>query len=280
MRKLDSTADAIARRQAGGRLQIEAGPGRVRLLAIGALALLTGSLCLGFIHPYGDPRAESATGLRRILTAAGLPTGARSVLMGKCADCHSGETHWPAYAHFAPGSWLMEWDVMEGRRHLNLSEWNQLPPGQREQLVARIILEARSGQMPPLKYVALHWRSRITPADLLALASLNDGVTETSATGSGDAARGKQVFEHRCAGCHAIAANREGPQMAGVYGRRAGSVPHFDYSSALKKSGLTWTDANLDKWLADPDELVPGNNMEFRVSKAEERRDLIAYLKQ
>jgi cytochrome c len=75
-------------------------------------------------------------------------------------------------------------------------------------------------------------------------------------------------------------ADREGPRLAGVFGRKAGSVREFRYSAGLKNLGLTWNDATLEKWLSDPDMVVPDNNMSFSVLKAEERRDLIAYLKQ
>ena len=54
----------------------------------------------------------------------------------------------------------------------------------------------------------------------------------------------------------------------------------FTYSAGLKNLGLTWNDATLEKWLSDPDGMVQDNNMNFSVPKAEERRDLIAYLKQ
>jgi cytochrome c len=75
-------------------------------------------------------------------------------------------------------------------------------------------------------------------------------------------------------------ADREGPRLAGVYGRKAGSVAGFNYSTGLKNSVITWTDATLERWLSDPDLVVKDNNMDFRVPKAEERRDLIAFLKQ
>jgi cytochrome c len=64
-----------------------------------------------------------------------------------------------------------------------------------------------------------------------------------------------------------------------VYGRKAGGVAGFTYSTGLKNSGVTWNDATLEKWLSDPDLMVPDNNMSFSVPKAEERRDLIAFLK-
>jgi cytochrome c len=73
--------------------------------------------------------------------------------------------------------------------------------------------------------------------------------------------------------------DREGPRLRGVYGRPSGAVAGFGYSEALKKAHLVWNDSTLDQWLADPDKLVPGNAMEFHVAKAEERRDLIRFLK-
>jgi cytochrome c len=97
---------------------------------------------------------------------------------------------------------------------------------------------------------------------------------------AGDAARGKLVFERRCTGCHALDADREGPRLRDVYGRKAASVVGFEYSASLKDSGITWNPVTLDQWLTDPDAMVPGNNMSFVTPKADDRRDLIAYLRQ
>jgi len=91
---------------------------------------------------------------------------------------------------------------------------------------------------------------------------------------------GKEVFEKRCSGCHALDRDKEGPRLRGVYGRVAGLVDSFEYSEALKKSKITWTDESLDSWLTDTEKLVPGNDMTFHVEKAEERAEIIAYLKQ
>ena len=97
---------------------------------------------------------------------------------------------------------------------------------------------------------------------------------------SGDPARGKTLFEKRCTGCHALTQNKEGPRLQGVYGRTSGAVAGFAYSSALKKAGVVWDEGSLEKWLADPDVLIPGNDMDFLVAKAQDRRDLISYLRQ
>ena len=89
----------------------------------------------------------------------------------------------------------------------------------------------------------------------------------------------KALFEKRCGGCHALDRDKEGPRLGGVYGRTAGSVDSFQYSDALKKSGIKWTEETLDKWLTDTEKLVPNNDMTFHVEKADERSEIIAYLK-
>lgn len=94
------------------------------------------------------------------------------------------------------------------------------------------------------------------------------------------AAAGKELFDKRCGGCHALDRDKEGPRLGGVYGRTAGAVDTFEYSAALRQSHVVWNETALDKWLAGPESLVPGNDMAFRVEKAEERRAIIAYLKE
>jgi cytochrome c len=109
------------------------------------------------------------------------------------------------------------------------------------------------------------------------LALLAAGVAALS--GAPDPDRGKALFEKRCIGCHAPDTDKEGPRLRGVFGRSAGAVATFEYSDAMKKSGITWDETTLNKWMADPDGLVPDNNMPFRVVSQEERSDIVAYLK-
>lgn len=92
-------------------------------------------------------------------------------------------------------------------------------------------------------------------------------------------ADGKALFERRCGGCHALDADHEGPRLRGVAGRRAGSVASFEYSKALRAAKFTWDAATLDRWLTDTESVVRGNDMTFRVPKAEERAAIIAYLR-
>jgi cytochrome c len=98
---------------------------------------------------------------------------------------------------------------------------------------------------------------------------------------AGDAARGGALF-NRCYICHSNtrgAANRMGPNLFGVIGRKAGTFPGYSYSGAMKSAGFVWTVSKLDAYLADPQKLVPGNNMPLAgISDPEQRADIAAYL--
>jgi cytochrome c len=99
----------------------------------------------------------------------------------------------------------------------------------------------------------------------------------------GNAARGQHVFG-ACAACHSLQPeqNMTGPSLAGLWGRKAGTLPSFDrYSPALKSANLIWNDKTLDEWIADPQHLVPDNQMTFAgVKDGRQRADLLAFLKQ
>ena len=95
---------------------------------------------------------------------------------------------------------------------------------------------------------------------------------------AGDAARGKALYQG-CAACHSIDENDLGPRHRGVVGRPAGSIADYNYSAALKGSGLTWDEATLDRWLTNPSALVPGTKMFFKIDDAQSRADVIAYLR-
>ena len=102
------------------------------------------------------------------------------------------------------------------------------------------------------------------------------------ALAEGDAAVGEKLFV-KCKTCHTLEAgkNKVGPSLAGLIGRPAASVADFNYSDAMKASGLTWDEATLNEYIADPKGKVPGNKMVFPgVKKDEDRANLIAYLKQ
>jgi cytochrome c len=94
----------------------------------------------------------------------------------------------------------------------------------------------------------------------------------------GDAARGEALYA-QCAGCHKLQENFTGPKHCGLVGRKAGSVPDFAYSEAMKTSGLTWDAKTLDEFLTSPISYVPGTMMGFAgLADPQERADVIAYL--
>lgn len=104
------------------------------------------------------------------------------------------------------------------------------------------------------------------------------GLALCAAAHAGDAERGAILYESRCGACHSLQTDRIGPRHAGIAGRRAGSIDGFAYSPALAKAGFVWDAVSLDRWLADPEALVPGQRMGFRVGDAGERADIVAFL--
>jgi cytochrome c len=97
-----------------------------------------------------------------------------------------------------------------------------------------------------------------------------------------DAEAGKSVF-NKCRACHDIgegAKNKVGPHLNNIFGRKAGSVEGFNYSDAMKNSGIVWDEASIDAYVADPKGKIPGNKMVFVGVKDEaDRKNLIAFLK-
>jgi len=89
---------------------------------------------------------------------------------------------------------------------------------------------------------------------------------------------GSDLFEESCSGCHVPAGGGQGPSLTGVVGRKAGAVAGFDYSPALKASGIVWTSTNLDRFLVDPGKMVPGTAMPIHVPDAAQRAAIISYL--
>ncbi len=113
-------------------------------------------------------------------------------------------------------------------------------------------------------------------------ASIAVGCLLAATGGSARAAEGgKDVFRARCIGCHAMGCNRSGPKLAGILGRRVGSVADFSgYTNQLKSAGFVWSRGLLDKFLADPDAMVPGTQMSSagRLDRAADRKMVIDFI--
>ena len=117
------------------------------------------------------------------------------------------------------------------------------------------------------------FRTAIAAAVLVSLAGV--------AHAAGDASKGKVTFQ-RCAICHRVekdGVNGLGPNLFGVVGRKAGTAKDFAYSSAMKNSGITWTQDKLAAYITHPAQVVPGNRMAFAgINNAAHVSDVVAYL--
>jgi cytochrome c len=106
-----------------------------------------------------------------------------------------------------------------------------------------------------------------------------EGALLVAALAAGDPQAGEAVYS-RCLACHSLERHRTGPKHCGLFGRKAGSTPGFDFSESLKGSGIVWNEKTLDRFLANPMKVVPGTTMTYAgVEDPKERADLIAYLK-
>lgn len=115
----------------------------------------------------------------------------------------------------------------------------------------------------------------------LSLMFLLVGVTSQT-WAEGDAKKGKRVY-NKCKSCHSLAKpkNKIGPHLVGIFGRKAGGVEGYKYSSAMKKSGIVWDEKTMEAYITKPKEFIPGNKMTFvGLKKAKQRADVIAYIKQ
>jgi cytochrome c len=114
-------------------------------------------------------------------------------------------------------------------------------------------------------------------AGLLLIQTL---VTSSPALAAGDPTAGEKVFATHCAVCHATTAgqNKIGPSLAGIAGSKSGTVPGFDFSAAMKDANVTWADADLDKFLANPTGFIHGTKMFVNLPNETDRQDVIAYL--
>ena len=99
--------------------------------------------------------------------------------------------------------------------------------------------------------------------NIMALAMMLAVGHLTPSFASGDAAHGATIYRE-CMICHSLDKNGVGPRHRGVFGRKAGSVPDYDYSAALKGADIVWNETTLDQWLTNPQTLVPGTKICFR----------------
>jgi cytochrome c len=122
---------------------------------------------------------------------------------------------------------------------------------------------------------------RLQGAVAVVLAVAISALAERARAGAlvGDPNRGETLYE-ACQDCHSLDKNDVGPRHRGVFGRKAASLPDYDYSDALKSANIVWNEETLDKWLTDPQAVAPGAKMFFHLDNPQDRADVIAYLKE
>ena len=121
---------------------------------------------------------------------------------------------------------------------------------------------------------------KIIPTIALVLGAALLAVFAAVGGAKGDTIVGRSAFEKRCTGCHALDHEKTGPRLAGVVGRKAGTVSGFPYSDAVRNSAVVWNETVLEKWLTDPETVIPDTDMAFRLDNPVARAAIIAFLKE
>lgn len=128
-----------------------------------------------------------------------------------------------------------------------------------------------------LRYGGRAWLIVMLSAMAYALSS------SSSLSQDGASQEQQQVFNNACRSCHTIREgdNRLGPNLFKVVGRKAGTLPDYNYSTAMKGADFDWDEEKLERFIANPDEVVPGNNMKpyGGLASADERKKVVAFLR-
>ena len=121
-------------------------------------------------NPPSDPAAS-------LMTKA--PREVAQIFDRSCRDCHSNDTRWPLYSQIAPMSWLVTYDVREGRDHFNYSEWTSIDPDDQDKLLGAVCNLTKRSRMPQWQYVVLHWNAKLAPEDVTTLCTWSEKVRDT-----------------------------------------------------------------------------------------------------
>jgi|SRR5438067_411800 len=139
------------------------------------LVLLVLVVVAQFIRPAKtNPPSNPAASL---MTKA--PREVTQIFDRACRDCHSNETRWPLYSQIAPMSWLVAYDVREGRDHFNYSEWTSIDPDDQDKLLGGVCTLAKKGRMPLWQYLLIHRGAKLSAADVTTLCTWSEKLRDT-----------------------------------------------------------------------------------------------------
>ena len=144
----------------------------MKIIVKSVLGILVAGIAIQLI-PYG----RSHTNPPVVREPAWNSPATRELAKKACFDCHSNETTWPWYSKIAPLSWLVYWDVVEGRKELNFSDWRD--GSRKSEQAGEIVKEVLEGEMPPLQYYIAHPEARL---DDRSRKLLIDGLSATAAS--------------------------------------------------------------------------------------------------
>ena len=135
---------------------------RIRMLLTAAAALMVA--CSILVHPYGNVKHQASDAV--LMNDAMVDTAVTKLVGRSCKNCHSEKTEWPWYSYVAPMSWLIEGDVYDARRHMNLSRWNEYDIDKKQALLSDIAVMVRNRVMPLPRYLVLHPEAKLSDADI------------------------------------------------------------------------------------------------------------------
>ena len=149
----------------------------------GAVALVVFIVAAQVVRPpKTNPPVEPS---REIGASLPLTAAVAAVFERSCNDCHSNRTVWLWYSGVAPASWLVAYDVHEGRSRMNFSEWDVHTPEQQKKLLDRTCPDVTKGEMPEWQYLLMHREAKLFPSDVQAVCSWAEAAGKTFAPKTG-----------------------------------------------------------------------------------------------
>jgi hypothetical protein len=138
-----------------------------RILKILAIVIAVAFIAAQFFRPdRTNPQVVEADTLE---AAAQVPESVKTILARSCADCHSNNTIYPWYSNISPVSWFLVDHIEEGRRELNLSEWNTYNTRKKAKKLEEICAEVQAGGMPLPSYLWIHWGAALSADEIKTL---------------------------------------------------------------------------------------------------------------
>lgn len=143
-----------------------------KIIKIIAIVLVIIFISIQFIRPKKNISAEVAS--NEITVKYAVPANVHHILKVSCYDCHSNNTFYPGYWNIQPVMWFMNHHVLDGKRHLNFSEFSAYPASKSYKKFKEIKQQVRDGEMPLYSYTLMHQNAALSPDEKLILENWAD----------------------------------------------------------------------------------------------------------